>query len=674
MNRRHFLKYVGSIAAVAGASALGLDYLSRLEAPRQTQSTSTTVSTISSEITTAPSTLSYPADMPLAPTRLLATIEDFQRVWRLIQSDPFASSYYETLNGDAELLLNQPPYQYHLCPQSECHDAIPIILNISGGVAKRIYTLGVSYRLNGDERYSERAWTELKSAAAFPNWNHENQFLDTAIMTQAFAIGYDWFPWTDDQRKILRDAIVEKGLKPAEQAYQGADFGWWSKADNNWNLICNGGAGMGALALLPELPDLCKEIIDYAVQSLPVAMKQFAPDGGWPEGPDYWNFGTVHACVFLASLETALQTDHGLDESPGFSETGLFPIYISGPFYSTFNYADSDAQAIGSPQMFWLGREFGRSIYSRFARTRNPIDYNLDCAGAACIPLGLLWVDESSDASQSNDLPPNRYFRGVEVVSLRSNWDDDKALFVGFKAGSNHVNHGHLDIGSFVLDALGLRWATDLGRDDYSLPGYFDTSAQRWTYYRMRAEGHNTIVLNSGWGPDQNTTASTKITRYKSDPSFSFAIADLTPAYSSPANPTVQQMLRGIGLSQNHFIVQDEITPAGAIDLWWFMHTGATASVGSDDRTATLSQGGYSFKRLWCTVMSPSEATFAVMDAKPLPSSPKPSGQASNAGVQKLAVHLRLTVPTTISVLMYPLQSDQEQPEQLPPITPLSQW
>ena len=32
---------------------------------------------------------------------------------------------------------------------------------------------------------------ELRAAAAFPDWN-PSHFLDTAEMTHAFAIGYDW--------------------------------------------------------------------------------------------------------------------------------------------------------------------------------------------------------------------------------------------------------------------------------------------------------------------------------------------------------------------------------------------------------------------------------------------------------------------------------------------------
>ena len=110
------------------------------------------------------------------------------------------------------------------------------------------------------------------------------------------------------------------------------------------------------------------------------------------------------------------------------------------------------------------------------------------------------------------------YFRGAtgttpyypaDVVTLRTRWQDGEATFMGFKAGEMGASHGNLDAGSFVLDALGTRWAVDLGGDDYALPGYF--GSQRWTYYRLRAEGHNTLVINpgmavAGWGPNHNET------------------------------------------------------------------------------------------------------------------------------------------------------------------------
>ncbi|MCM8821879.1 MAG: heparinase II/III-family protein [Candidatus Omnitrophica bacterium] len=90
-------------------------------------------------------------------------------------------------------------------------------------------------------------------------------------------------------------------------------------------------------------------------------------------------------------------------------------------------------------------------------------------------------------------MPCDRYFRNIEVVTMRSDWEDRDAIFVGFKAGKNSFSHSHLDIGSFVMDALGHRWIIDLGYDNYNLLGYF--GKERWNYYRLRAEGQN---KNSG--------------------------------------------------------------------------------------------------------------------------------------------------------------------------------
>ena len=58
-------------------------------------------------------------------------------------------------------------------------------------------------------------------------------------------------------------------------------------------------------------------------------MASFAPDGGWPEGPGYWDYATQYNVFYLAALETALGTDFGLDKTPGFADTGNFRIQLS---------------------------------------------------------------------------------------------------------------------------------------------------------------------------------------------------------------------------------------------------------------------------------------------------------------------------------------------------------
>jgi hypothetical protein len=589
--------------------------------------------------------------MPTAPTRLLANVADFEHVWQLIQTNGKARSLYEQLKKNSEGILQQPAVTYNSA-----------LLQVSDEMLRRIYTLGLLYRLEGDKRYSDKAWQDLESAAKFPDWNPQGEFLDTAEMTHAFAIGYDWFLWAENQRATLRDSIVTKGLTPALNCYLGkADYGWWVKSPSNWNQVCNGGIGIGALALLPELPELCQQVLDNAARSLQGGMGTFAPDGGWPEGPVYWDYATFYSCIFLAALQTAISNDYGLVQKPGFSDTGLFAIYMTGPTLYTFNFSDSDDIGLPAYQMLWLAREFGRSVYSWYPQT---LTSSLHDAHA----LSLLWFDPEERDPQTEGLPLDKYFRGTEVATFRTAWNDGNAIFVGLKAGDNKANHSHLDAGTFVVDALGKRWALDLGGDNYSLPGYFDENGQRWTYYRTRAEGHNTLVLNPSMQPDQDPKSATKITRFQSEPAKAFAIADLTPAYR-------ERLERGIALAnRNSIIVQDELLPRQRMELRWFMHTPAEINLSEDGLTAMLKQDS---ARLWCAIASPPQARFTVMDAKPLSSSPNPEGQDPNMGIRKLAIHmsdLPSLILFTLSVTMIPLTSSQEPPAETPALTRLANW
>ena len=86
------------------------------------------------------------------------------------------------------------------------------------------------------------------------------------------------------------------------------------------------------------------------------------------EGPGYWDYATSYNCIFLAALESALGTDFGLSQMPGFSETGLFPIFASGPTGKSFDYADAHAGVIRAPQLFWLARRFNRPEFAVYER------------------------------------------------------------------------------------------------------------------------------------------------------------------------------------------------------------------------------------------------------------------------------------------------------------------
>lgn len=579
--------------------------------------------------------------------RLLVSPTDLERLGRRVQESSLLGGWHKSLRERGDKLLGAAPSKY------EIPDGLRL-LSVSRRVVDRVYTLAWLFHLESDPRYAQRAWVELEAAAAFPDWNPRH-FLDTAEMTHAFAIGYDWLFdfWTPEQRARLQTAMVEKGLKPALEIHRRGSG--WPKARHNWNQVCNGGISLGALALADVEPALAGELLRAALVSIQLPMREYGPDGAWAEGPGYWRYATQYNVVFLAALETALGTDFGLSGIPGFSEAGLFPIYATGPLNRTFNYADASDGAIRSPEMFWLARRFARPEYAHHQASL-----------AQALPLDLVWCDPAQLEGQPAVPALDRYFRAAEVVTLRSAWNDRNALFVGFKAGDNKANHSNLDLGSFVLDALGIRWAVDLGGDDYNLPGYF--GGQRWTYYRLRAEGHNTLLLDPGLGPDQVPTAAAKIARFETTPNRAFAIADLSAAYGRPPGA----VRRGIAmLDRRQVLVQDELRLEKPAELWWSLHTPATVELADDGRTATLRLDGRRFRAV---VLEPAGAGFVVRDPAPLPTSPRPEKQNPNRGIRNLAIHLPGVSAGRLAVWLQPLPEGSGGAGTPPAITDLAAW
>ena len=570
--------------------------------------------------------------------RLIALDSDVSRVKRLIQTDADAGSLYNRLKREGDRILDRAPVEYEL--------EGPRLLGVSRRCLRRVYTLATLYRLDGDRKYLERAKKELMAAAAFEDW-HPQHFLDTAEMTHAFAIGYDWLygDLTDEERGIIQEAIIQKGLKPAQEAYEGKQrWRWWVTTRYNWNQVCNGGIGLGALAIADEEPGLCEYILEQALKSLPLAMVGYAPDGGWPEGPGYWDYATRYNVYFLAGLKTALGTDLDLSSTPGFAQTGMFRIHFVSPTGLTFNFADAGSRAGSAAQMFWMAREFNEPLYAWHERQY--------MRGADA--LGLWWFDPRGEGPEG--LPLDSMFKGIEVAFFRSAWEDPDAIFVGFKGGDNKAAHGHLDLGTFVLDALGKRWALDLGGDDYNLPGYFGDT--RWTYYRLRTEGHNTLVLD---GANQDPEAEAPIIAFKSTPERAFAIADLSAAYAEEA----ERVWRGVALvNRSRVVIQDEIEAQELVSVVWGFHTDA-ADITTAERRAILTQGG---ARLAIQIVEPEDAIFKIVSAQP------PEPQAQNEGVSNLTIQLPQKVKTTRIVVELALYRGEPIPFATTKVSSLEEW
>jgi hypothetical protein len=213
---------------------------------------------------------------------------------------------------------------------------------------------------------------------------------------------------------------------------------------------------------------------------------------------------------------------------------------------------------------------------------------------------------------------------------------------VGFKGGDAHASHGHLDLGSFVMDAEGKRWASDLGPDSYGLPGYF--GRQRWTYYRMRTEGHNTLTVD---GENQDLDSNAPLISSGIMGNNLYAIADLGQTYKGK----ITAWKRGVELiDKRRVLVQDEIAPARAVDLTWNFHTFAAVDIAPDGRSATLSQDGETVR---AKILEPAAARFSTASTE------APPPQEPNPGLTNLVISMCMrSEPMTLAVV-FSAEGDQ---------------
>lgn len=578
--------------------------------------------------------------------RLMLKDEDLRLLKASSVEDALLQKCWQDVQEDAEGYLKRPPLVYRKVG--------PRLLSVSRDCLGRIYALALAYRWTGDAKYAARATENLLEVCAFQDWN-PSHFLDTAEMSHAVGVGYDWLYSCLDEptRATIRQALIAKGLQPGLEVY--AKGGWWVKSEYNWNQVCNSGMLIGALAIAETDPSYAERIVPAAVKSLPLALASYGPDGAWGEGPGYWSYATHYTAYGLTALETALGSTFGLLEIDGLSKSGYFPIYTTGPTGYYLNLADVGERSARRPMpcMFWLARTFHNPLYAYAEHEQ--------LAGRAASAGHLVWYAARPPARAVRKRLDYYFGGAVEVVTMRSAWDDPDALFVGIKAGYNQVNHGHLDLGNFELDALGVRWARDLGADDYNLAGYWDSKrgGTRWSYYRLNSLSHNVPLLD---GKNQDPLAKSSFAKTDINGARPIALVNLTEAYKDFARSTT----RGIALIEGRraALVQDEFELAQTCEVAWGMTTDAQIEIGPGPVAVLKLQD----QTLIARVLSPAHATFTVESAEQQPP------QKRNTGVRRLLMKLpRSSGAVRVAVLLAPVWGDGKTVETAE-IKPLARW
>ncbi len=572
------------------------------------------------------SSLNLPQTLPAHP-RLMLTPSVKARVAKLLETDAKAQQFFQRIHEGAKLIAKTPPIVRKLegDKRSRMLDTARLALH-------NIVTMGLSHAFAPDDAMRDRIIAEMLSAVAFVDW-HPSHFLDTSEMTLAVSLGYDWLydELTEEQRQTIRDGIIRMGLEAAQTNKGGLTW------DNNWNQVRHGSLSAGALAVYEDAPELATQILQQAKDNYQNALHVYHGDGVYPEGPVYWHYGTSFSWVMAACLNSALGDDWGILNSPGFAESFEYIKQVTTPTGLLFNYADCNRGPIDQPIHIWAGVMLDRPDYIQFGiDSMSRYFKHIRKRGPRLTPLALLWYHPTGDLLPTHG--PSCYVgegEKVKIATLRSAWDDPKASFVGIKGGHIRVNHGHMDIGSFIIEADGVRWAEDLGMEkeiyDRKDSWGTDQNAHRWTFLRANNMGHNTLTLG---GKLQDVDGMNPIIAHGQNDAMQFAVLDMSNAYHGQA----ASLQRGIAiLTDKSMIVQDDWTQMTADnDLLWTMFTMADDIQLSDDKQlATLTEHS---KTMHVSIRQGVNATFEVRDASPATEAEDP-----NKGYQRLLI--RITAP-----------------------------
>jgi hypothetical protein len=408
---------------------------------------------------------------------------------------------------------------------------------------------------------------------------------------------------------------VDKGVRLCTEP----QYSHWLQNKNNWNEVCLAGMAVGSLAVAEDEPELAAQVLALVREHNHNGLWPYQPDGIYPEGPMYWSYGTTFEAILLDALNSALGTDWGLSQSPGFLQSVEVFLQMTGPSGKFFNFSDCIEPAGLEPAVFWFAKRLERPEFLMFQRreleefNRTP-DLTPNSEVARLFPLTALWWPRQRETKAK--FPPLSWSGDGPnpLAFFRTSWTDPNAMYLAVKAGRASVSHGHMDAGTFIFECDGVRWAKDLGLQSYhSLEskgaGVWDSGqdGERWKIYRWNNFVHNTLTIN---GQLHRIDGKAEITAFDADSETQSVVLDLTPVFGEQA---VKVVRRFAFRPNRDVVIEDELEGLQPGDeVRWVMVTEAQVHIDGRDAVLELDD-----RQLRLRVLSPADARLEVIPADP---------------------------------------------------------
>ncbi len=527
-----------------------------------------------------------------------------------LKTDPVIQNIYRAIKYNAEQVLKKDLITVDIPdnPNSQQNQ-----LGISRDFLFRMNMLALVYRIEKDPNILMRINDEIISACNFPTWNPKH-FLDVGEMSLAVALAIDWtagdLPKTTIE--MAKKSLIEKGIKQSWP--ENGQTPGWVYGNNNWNQVCNAGMIAASIAVFEIAPELAAKTIHRSIEGMNNALASYFPDGNYPEGAIYWGYGTQFSVTTAAIFESALGTDFGLTDFPGFKGSAVFRLMSESPTNRLYNYADCAETSEGYDDftLSWFAVKTGNEAFFRekeFSMPPEEMEEFSRLAGA-----GLVWTAQYEE-KESVILPTSWMGRGANPVVVFKGDENDHGYYFGGKGGRGTVNHGNKDGGSFIFELNGIRWVVDPGNQSYGLlerAGFklWSTCQEcdRWKLLTKNNFGHSTISVNDELHVVDGFAS---VIDFK-DGTKPEATIDLTAAFGENLKSIKRRFIKD---SQVSLLIEDDIEISEKTELiTWQLMTNADVQITQNG--AILKQDG---KELIIENLSHPELDISVISLYPAP-------------------------------------------------------
>jgi hypothetical protein len=306
----------------------------------------------------------------------------------------------------------------------------------------------------------------------------------------------------------IEGEIAQRIIEPFEQR---DDF-WWLSGENNWNPWCVSATLLAASHVIRE-PDRLSRIAQRSMAALDRFIARYPADGCCDEGAMYWAASLGALLIGLEALHEISGGKISIFDEPKIIAMAQYIVHVHLGGGYCFNYSDCPPR-LGNiaARVYRLGARIGddslKDLAMLAARGWSSDGEPDDSLGIGSIASGgscgalmqalriLFWLPADACEPLSSDprspVPLGHWYPEMQVLVARSAPEFSPPMVLGFKGGTNGVNHNHNhnDIGSFVIQSSGSPVIVDVGNNAYTRQTF---GSERYSMWWNASRGHNVL-------------------------------------------------------------------------------------------------------------------------------------------------------------------------------------